>query len=167
MSKAKTRTAPPLVITEVYNKWLERFPLQIITTEEVHKQALAVVGEMMRKGQANLKPEELAYLSVLALLVQTYEQDRREQPKLSPGEMLEILMDEHGLKQSDLTKEMGSQAAVSYVLRGERLPTRDQIGALSKRFHVSPAVFYGALNKTKVDVAPKSQSRTTARKGMR
>jgi len=54
--------------------------------------------------------------------------------------MLRYLMDEHGLRQSDLS-EIGSQGVVSDVLHGKRQLNARQIRALAKRFGVSPAVF--------------------------
>lgn len=54
--------------------------------------------------------------------------------------MLRYFMDEHELKQSDLP-EVGSQRAVSEVLKGKRELTAKQIRALAARFNVAPAVF--------------------------
>jgi HTH-type transcriptional regulator/antitoxin HigA len=49
-------------------------------------------------------------------------------------------MDEHGLKQGDLS-EISSQGVVSEILKGKRELNVRQIKALSRRFNVSPAVF--------------------------
>ena len=49
-------------------------------------------------------------------------------------------MEEHGIKQSDLT-EIGSQGVVSEILSGRRQLNVRQIKLLSERFKVSPAVF--------------------------
>jgi HTH-type transcriptional regulator/antitoxin HigA len=54
--------------------------------------------------------------------------------------VLRFLMEEHGLTQSDLP-EIGSQGAVSDILRGKRELNVRQIRALPMRFQVSPAVF--------------------------
>lgn len=50
-------------------------------------------------------------------------------------------MEEHGLKQSDLT-EIGSQGIVSEILRGKRALNVRQIWLLAKRFGISPAVIF-------------------------
>ena len=52
-----------------------------------------------------------------------------------------FLMKEHGLKQGDLA-EIGSQGVVSDILRGKRELNVRQIKSLSRRFNVSPAVFF-------------------------
>ena len=51
-------------------------------------------------------------------------------------------MAEHEMNQRDLT-EIGSQGVVSEILNGKRELNVRQIKALSKRFHVSPIVFFG------------------------
>ena len=58
----------------------------------------------------------------------------------NPPAALNALMEEHGLKQSDLS-EIGSQGVVSEILSGKRQLNVRQIKMLSKRFKVSPAVF--------------------------
>ncbi len=55
--------------------------------------------------------------------------------------MLAYLMDIQGLKQTDLTKELGGQPIVSKILKGERELNLRQIKALAKRFKVSPELF--------------------------
>jgi len=50
-------------------------------------------------------------------------------------------MDEHSLGQGDLP-EIGSQSLVSKILNGERQLTLEHIRSLSKRFGVSPTVFF-------------------------
>ncbi len=53
---------------------------------------------------------------------------------------LKFLMEQHGLKQSDLS-EIGSQGVVSEILRGKRELNMRQVRALSERFGVSSATF--------------------------
>ena len=57
-----------------------------------------------------------------------------------PIDALKFLIDEHGLKQGDLTG-IGSQGVVSEILSGKRQLNVRQIKLLSKRFNISPAVF--------------------------
>jgi HTH-type transcriptional regulator/antitoxin HigA len=76
----------------------------------------------------------------LGLLVATYEENHVEEPEGNPIEILKVLMAEHGFKQTDLS-EIGSQGVVSEILKGKRSLNIRQIKALSKKFHVSPAVF--------------------------
>ena len=79
-------------------------------------------------------------LDTLGTLIHAYEEEHFKKPEPSGTEMLRFFMEEHGLRQSDLP-EVGSQRAVSEVLKGKRELTATQIRALANRFHVSPVVF--------------------------
>ena len=90
-------------------------------------------------GEDDLHP--LASLvETLGALVAAYEREHVAEPAGSPVQVLRMLMDEHGLSQTDLP-EVGSQGVVSEVLRGRRQINVRQVRALSERFGVSPAVF--------------------------
>ena len=52
------------------------------------------------------------------------------------------LLEQHGLKQRDLAAYLGGESVVSEVLSGKRKLNATHIELLSKRFHVSPAVFF-------------------------
>ncbi len=81
-------------------------------------------------------------LDIISTLVEHYEDRKYGEPKdIEPKEVLRFLMDEHGLKQVDLSEVLGSQSLVSEVLAGKREINVRQAKALAKRFGVSPAVF--------------------------
>ena len=79
-------------------------------------------------------------LETLGTLIEAYEARNTPEIEGDPVSVLKDLMQEHGIKQSDLP-EIGSQGVVSEILSGRRDLNVRQISALSKRFHVSPAVF--------------------------
>lgn len=79
-------------------------------------------------------------METLGTLVEAYEREHVRELPSSPVTALRLLMDEHGLNQSDLP-EVGSQGVVSEILRGQRQINLRQVRALSERFGVSPAVF--------------------------
>jgi HTH-type transcriptional regulator/antitoxin HigA len=79
-------------------------------------------------------------METLGTLVDAYEREHVKELPSSPVAVLRLLMDEHGLNQSDLP-EVGSQGVVSEILRGRRQINVRQVRALSERFGVSPAVF--------------------------
>ncbi|MBI2337234.1 MAG: helix-turn-helix domain-containing protein [Deltaproteobacteria bacterium] len=86
----------------------------------------------------------LSYMDTLGLLVEKYEKDffSHKLEKISGAEVLAFLMEQHKLRQNDLTEELGSQSIVSEILSGKRRLNNNQILALCKRFGVSPAVFF-------------------------
>lgn len=79
-------------------------------------------------------------METIGSLIETYESQCIGEIEGHPIDTLNYLMDEHGLKQSDLS-EVGSQGVVSEILSGQRQLNIRQIKILSKRFKVSPAVF--------------------------
>lgn len=81
-------------------------------------------------------------IETLGTLIKEYEDKHISEPAEDPIGNIRYLMQEHGLKQSDL-KELGSQGIVSEILNGKRKLNIRQIKKLSKRFNVSPSVFIG------------------------
>jgi len=63
-------------------------------------------------------------------------------PAQGPLEVLQFLMDQHGLLQKDLADVFGAPSIVSEVLSGKREINQDHIKRLSRRFHVSPELFF-------------------------
>ena len=59
----------------------------------------------------------------------------------SPAFALRALMDEHGLKQTDVLDVFGSQGVVSQVLNGKRDISKAQAKRLAARFHVRADLF--------------------------
>jgi HTH-type transcriptional regulator/antitoxin HigA len=61
-----------------------------------------------------------------------------------PVEVLRTLMGANNLRQKDLAPIFGFERIVSEVLHKKRELNKSQIEKLSKRFRVSPAVFFPA-----------------------
>ncbi len=93
-------------------------------------------------AKAETTPDEDEAIELLTLLIERYETERYPIPRSSPVEVLRFLIDSHGLNQKDLVAEFGVESTVSLVLAGKRQMNRDHIARLSRRFGVSPAVFF-------------------------
>jgi HTH-type transcriptional regulator / antitoxin HigA len=75
-------------------------------------------------------------VDLMAERIRAYEDRVHPWPDTStPASVLASLMQEHGLKQSDLP-EVGAQSVVSAVLAGKRALNLRQVKALAKRFSV-------------------------------
>ena len=74
---------------------------------------LQEVGEDEDHGLADL-------LDVVSTLVGEYEDRKFPLDDARPRDVLKFLMEQHGLKQADLKKEIGSQGVVSEILAGDR-----------------------------------------------
>jgi HTH-type transcriptional regulator/antitoxin HigA len=81
-------------------------------------------------------------VELLTMLIERYEAAHYSLPEADPLEVLRFLMTSNGLTQRDLAKEFGSESTASLVLSSKRELAKNHIRALSKRFHVSPAVFF-------------------------
>ena len=79
-------------------------------------------------------------METIGSLIEAYESQKYPDIKGDPINALKTLMEEHGLKQSDLP-EIGSQGVVSEIISGKRQLNVRQLKLLSERFKVSPAVF--------------------------
>lgn len=68
--------------------------------------------------------------------------ERDPVPKADPVTVLRFLMELHRLSQKDLSRELGVESTVSLVLKKKRSLNVNHIAKLSRRFKVSPAVFF-------------------------
>lgn len=113
---------------------------KVITSDAQNERYIAALLELEKKDRLTLKEKEFAEL--LAVLIEAYEDERYLIRAASPVEVVRELMAANSLKQKDLASLLGSESVVSEVLRGKRELNKGQIGRLSKRFGVSPAVFF-------------------------
>lgn len=111
-----------------------------IKTRTQHKLALEVLNHLIDEDDK----DNVVLITVLARRIEEYEREHFPIKKASPVEVVKFLMEQNGLTQAELAKDFGGQPAVSYFLKGERKLNTRQIEALSKRFNVSPAVFFEA-----------------------
>jgi len=116
-----------------------------IADEDDYVQAQALMDELVEDYEANLP-----LIEILARSIERWENASDEfaafnarVAKLGEVDVLRLLMEQHGLGVVELP-EIGSKSLVSKILNGRgRNLTRDHIAALSKRFSVSPAIFFG------------------------
>jgi HTH-type transcriptional regulator/antitoxin HigA len=111
-----------------------------ITSERQHEEYLSVLDKLASKE--NSTKEEEKYAEVLMTLIEAYEGAHYSIPDASPVEVLRALMDANHLRQKDLVPIFGSESIVSEVLNKKRDLNKNHIEKLSKRFRVSPAVFF-------------------------
>ena len=95
---------------------------------------------MVRAIQDTLKHPAMNLADIVGDLIEDYETPHLRLPDTIDIDTLKFLMQQHGLKQNDLT-EIGSQGVVSEILSGKRELNIRQIRALSKQFGVSSATF--------------------------
>lgn len=121
-------------------KMIERGAPHLIRSEE----QLAAYTKALYRLTLEARPTtaQVEAIELLTLLVERYEEEHFAIPNASPADVLRFLLDQHGLRQRDLAAELGGESVVSEVLSGKRKLNAAHIEQLSKRFHVSPAVFF-------------------------
>jgi HTH-type transcriptional regulator / antitoxin HigA len=95
-----------------------------IKTEPQYRRAMAIILNLMNKGEANLSIRQSDKLRKLAAAAQSYEKSMYTIPPPTTLEgMIELKMYERKLKQKELAKLMGlSEPKLSQILSGKRVP---------------------------------------------
>jgi HTH-type transcriptional regulator/antitoxin HigA len=107
-----------------------------IADEAQYEQALAVVDALFDETAKDPAHPLGGLVVLLADRIREYEDRVHPWPETSTSaSVLASLMQEHGLRQSDLP-EVGAQSVVSAVLAGRRALNLRQVKALAKRFSV-------------------------------
>lgn len=118
--------------------------MQGINSDQQYDELLALMDQLVEDYDANQ-----ALIELLFPVLQEYEETaerfkafNQRIDELAPDTaMLRLLIDQHGLTQSDFQQEIGGKSLVSQILSGKRSPTLGHIRALSKRFGVPAAMF--------------------------
>jgi len=109
--------------------------------DEAQCRHLAEFAESLAESLADDENEPLwGLVEIITKQIGDYEARHHPAPDVSGADMLHFLMEQHGLRQSDLP-EIGGQSVVSEILSGKRALNVRQIRKLSWRFGVSPAAF--------------------------
>ncbi len=124
-----------------YGRLLVRALPVVIESEEENERMLAEVAKLLRKGEENLSPEELALLDVISTLIEQYEEKAYPIPDAPPHRVLKTLMENRGLRQKDLMHIFRSSGTISEVLSGKRAISKSQAKALGEFFHLPADVF--------------------------
>jgi HTH-type transcriptional regulator/antitoxin HigA len=124
----------------IYGKLLAKALPRVIQSEKENDRHIETLLALEQRG--SLTPEEKDLADLLTLLIEDFEEKHYQLPKASALEAIAFLMDQHGLKQKDLVDVFGTPSIVSEVLSGKRDLNKDHISRLSKRFRVSPELFF-------------------------
>ncbi|MBX3000535.1 MAG: hypothetical protein KF893_18590 [Caldilineaceae bacterium] len=131
-----------IVLTEdLQQHWAAISPLLTIRNEDEYDRAIERLNLLLDEVGTDEEHPLYELLDTLATMIHVYEDHRYPMPPASGAEVLQYLMEEHGLSQSALP-EVGSQGVVSEILHGKRELNVRQIRVLSERFGVSPALFF-------------------------
>jgi len=113
---------------------------EVIDDEEEHRRDIEILERLT--AQETVSEAEKKLIALLTLLVEQFENKNYPVLDVGPLDIIRHLMEEHQLRQKDLTDVFGTESIVSDVLNGKRDLNKDHIKRLSERFKVSPAVFF-------------------------
>jgi HTH-type transcriptional regulator / antitoxin HigA len=116
-----------------------------ISDEDDYAQALALMDELVESYD-----EYRPLIEVLSSSIERWEDSADEfvefntrNAALNSGvAVLRALMDQHHLNTTDFQEEIGGKSMVSMILGGSRQLNKEHIEALSRRFKISPALFF-------------------------
>jgi len=133
--------AVPLAAQPEYAQLLSEMLPSVIHSEQQNELYLHQVEELLQQD-GSLTSAQGELLELLTVLIEDFEEKNYSLPKASPLAMITFLMDQHGLKQIDLSDVFGTRSITSEVLSGKRELNKEHIRRLSERFHVSPELFF-------------------------
>ncbi len=121
-----------------------------IKTEEDYEFAMDLIEHLMTKAEDREGEPLLRMIDMVADAIDKYENSLesvssyiQEVQNLDPGiSTLRVLIDQHKLSYSDLKEEIGSKSLISQILSGSKNLTRTHIANLTKRFSISPELFF-------------------------
>src|SRR5271154_2936438 len=113
---------------------------KVITSDAQNERYISALLQLERKP--HLSSAEKHFAELLTLLIEAYEEEYFPIRDASPLVVLAELINTNNLRQKDLVPVFGSESIVSEVLNGKRELNKNHIERLSKKFKVSPAVFF-------------------------
>jgi HTH-type transcriptional regulator/antitoxin HigA len=127
-------------LADIATHWTPIAPLFSIRTENEYSAAVERLNALLDEIGTNESHPLYSLLDTLGTLVHTYEEQHHGVPNATGPEVLQYLMEEHGLSAADLP-EFGSLEEVEQYLAGNAELTIDQVRRLAQRFGVSPTAF--------------------------
>ena len=135
-------TIDSMAITPAWRSLQQALPVRLapVRNEPQYQALHDLLNHLVDVVGDDEEHELVDLLDLVGQLITDYEDQHYSLPDAPPWEVLRFLMEQHGLKQSDLTQEVGEEA-MSDILNGKREINIRQAKALGERFGVSPMVF--------------------------
>ncbi len=111
--------------------------MKIIRNEKDYDAALGRMEEIFDAAPGS---EEYDKMEVLALLIETYEDEHYAMDLPDPIEAIKFRMDQEGLKQADLVTLIGSRSKVSEILSGKAVLSLKMIRNIHRQLGISAEV---------------------------
>jgi HTH-type transcriptional regulator/antitoxin HigA len=121
-----------------------------IKTKEDYEKALEIIEHLFNESKDDIDDPLNDLIDIISKSIERYESrqediinfDRKAGDINQEVSILRVLMEQHNLTVSGFKNEIGSKSLVSMILNGKRNLTKEHITKLSKRFSLSPVVFF-------------------------
>jgi HTH-type transcriptional regulator / antitoxin HigA len=123
------------LVSKHYRELCKLVPLRPISSERQYKVAVSRLNQLLDAGGADERSDLAGLVGTLGEFIHEYEARTSGLPETEPREVLRFLLDQHGLKQSDLG-DIASQGTVSDILAGRRQISKAMAKNLAARFGV-------------------------------
>jgi HTH-type transcriptional regulator / antitoxin HigA len=134
----RTRTLTHDDIPDTYSELVGLFMPRPLHDEVDYRNALGVLDAM---AGFDMNADQEDYFDAIVTFVEKYEAEHHaiDDAKMTPIELLQSLMDEHGMTESDLGRLLGDRSLGHRILTGERELSKAHIRILAARFSLNPA----------------------------
>jgi HTH-type transcriptional regulator/antitoxin HigA len=129
------------IVVPGYRELIAEIPPKVIHSEKENRFYLRKLEGLNARWNQLTRAERDLY-DTLSVLIEDFEKKTYKLRAATPAEIIRELMAANGLRQKDLVGIFETASVVSEVLKGKRALTTDHIRRLSKRFNVSPALFF-------------------------
>lgn len=134
-----------------YHQLLDYFEPRPISCEEEYWATNAVIEELLALPE--LSDDEQAYLHLLSMLVEAFDEEQQTIPQLRGIELLRALIEELELKQRSLLPIFKHESIISEILAGRRNLTVAHIDHLARFFGLPHQLFFEPQNTDEVTLA--------------
>jgi HTH-type transcriptional regulator/antitoxin HigA len=124
-----------------YGSLLRRTLPAVIHSEKENERCISMLEGLDGKGE-KLTSAERRLAELLTVLIEDFEEKTYALKPARPVDVLRELMQANGVKQKDMLEIFGTPSIISEILNEKRGLTVEHIRKLSRRFHVSPEVFF-------------------------
>lgn len=140
MNSVREALPEPQAILRAWLPFKEAIGVTAVRTAAEHRRALATL-EVLLEAVGDDEAHPLAdVLDYLADRVKAYEEAHCAIPEAEPRAVLQFLMEQHGLKQTDLA-DCAPQSRISEILGGQRAVSKALAKRLAVRFRVPAELF--------------------------
>lgn len=128
----------------VYDDLLTQYKPRPIYSDQSYRKALAAVERLMHLAHPKPTAAQRDMIDLLATMIQRYETERFGELTATPGECLEMMMENRKVTQIELSKATGvPQSTIANVIAGRRAISKANARKLAEFFRVGVGVFIG------------------------